>query len=232
MTNTPTRREILKAAATSGVTGIALSTTASATATTVRTVEAGIRYDFDIKETFNQIYLNSRPPYTINTDRKELVYPNRAPASMTAQPSEAGALFAERPVRSGKGVEVGPENRHVSVLPTKLSTRMRPMEGVRLTSKQRLPKVSIQRNGRTPWLAVPSEERTKLSSGTGREIHLSPQTVEVQTVRVTDDVVPVEGRPQHRWGPKRKYGSAEVKVTPVISIADHGELTLKRQKLP
>lgn len=233
MTNTPTRRQLLKATAASSAAGTVLSTAASAaSSTTVRTIEAGIYYDLDVGDNFVQMHLDSRPAYTVDAKRNDLVYPERVPASMTAAVSQAGALFAENPVRSGSAAEVGPTNRLVRTLPTKLSTRKRPMEGVKLASKRRLPEASIKRTGTAPRLVVPSETTIDLSPGTDREVRLSPQTVEVQTVRVTDEVVPVEGVPEHRWGPKREYDSVEVEATPVVSVTDRGELALRRHKLP
>lgn len=134
-------------------------------------------------------------------------------------------------MQNGQSTVVNPGDRRVETLPTDLSTRMRPVEGVSLASPHRLPQVRIERNGKVPQVVGPSGT-IDLESGTDQQIELDPETVEVTTVRVTDEKVPIEGRPEHRWGPKREYDSVKVEATPVVEVADRGNLTVTRRKFP
>jgi hypothetical protein len=232
MSETPTRREVLKATAVTGTAGTIIARRAGATsAPTVRTVEAGLYYDLEIEDNYSWSRLDSRPQFTIDDRRKELVLANRTSKSRESNIIDAGALFDEQPVQKSQSATVGPSNRQVETLPTELSTRMRPMEGVSLSSAHRLPQIRTERNGETPRIMLPSGT-VELESGTNQEIQLDTQTVEVTTVRVTDEKVPIEGRPEHRWGPKREYDSVEVEATPVVKVVDHGNLTVTRRELP
>jgi hypothetical protein len=232
MNETPTRREVLRATAATGAVATTIGSRAGATTTpTVRTVEAGLYYDLEIEDDYSWSRLDSRSPFTVDDRRKQLVIADRASESLERDIVNAGALFDEQPVQKGQSTDAAPDSETVETLPTEVSTRMRPMEGVSLSSAHRLPQIRIERDGAVPRLVSPSGT-TELESGADREVRLEPQTVEVTTVRITDEKVPIEGRPEHRWGPKREYDSVEVEATPVIEVADHGDLTITRRKLP
>lgn len=231
MSDTPTRRQVLKATAATGAVGIVASQANAAPTQTIRTIEAGLRYDLDIQDNFSWVRLDSRPQFTINDRRKELVFANRVSQARVSEVRESGTLFAEQPVQAGQSTPVSPGDNQVRTLPTDLSARMRPMEGVSLSSPHRLPRVDIHQSGTAPRVVIPSETTVDLKPGTNREIRLDPRTVEVTTVTITDEKVPIEGRPEHRWGPRREYDSVEVEATPIVEVVDHGELTLRRRKL-
>lgn len=230
MTRTPTRRDVLKTTATAGMTTTVLPTGAAA-GSAIRTIEAGIRYDLEIRDDFSTLQLDSRPPFTINGDRKELWLANRVSQSRVNGIADAGVMADEQPLGVGQAKTLRENIRTTMQLPTALSGRMRPKRGVSLETEHRLPEVSIQRNGPSPKLVLPSAGTVSLEPCRDYEVELEPETVEVTTVRFTDEKVPIEGRPEHRWGNEREYDSLEVTATPVVEVVDHGDLVLRRRDL-
>lgn len=233
MNNTITRRNILKTAVTTGTTATIIPTTVlGGSPESIRTIEAGIYYDLDFKDDYSKLYLDSRPPFTINEGRGEIWFSDRVSQTMIKGIEEAGALLDERPVSQGQETTIGPDNLNTRVLPTRLTTRMRPMIGVQLASQNNLPKITIQRNGDAAKVILPGRQNLNLEPGSEYEIRLAEQQVEVISVKITDQKVPIDGRPEHRWGPKKDYNQIKVSATPIVKIIDHGHLNLRVKRMP
>lgn len=233
MTKKPTRREILKTAATtSAASAIATTATATDTAPTVRVVETGIRYEVANEDDYHGLLLDSRPPYTVNRKQDEFILAEKAARSLTTDIQQTGGLFDERSIEAGESVTVGPANGRVGALPTELSARMRAKRALDLASDHKIPSVSLHWNGNSPSLSIESKGKIDLDPETNREIRLESETVKAQIVHRTETSVEVEGRPKDRQGPKRVYEPVEAEVTPIVEVVDHGELTLTRRKLP
>lgn len=230
MTATPTRRDVLKSTAAAGATATVLPSSTAA-GSSVRTIEAGIRYELEVRDDFSVLRLDSRPSFTIDERRGELWLASRVSRSRADDIAAAGTLVDEQPVGVGEAGTVGPAERTTTWLPTALSTRMRPTRAASLATEHRLPEVTVRRDGPTPKLVAPTAETVAIEPGSDHEIRLDPRTVEVTTVRVTDEKVPIEGRPEHRWGYKREYDSVAVSATPVVDVVDHGDLVLRRRDL-
>lgn len=232
MSETPTRRCLLEKITTAGVAATLAPRTVQGKAPTVRTVEAGIRYDLDIQGDYSMSHLDSRPLFTIDSGRGEVVLAERIPNSREATILEAGSFFDEQPVERKQSVPISPGDREVRKIPTGLSTRMRPTQAVNLMGEHRLPEVLLKSTGSGPRVVLPSGETTTSKAGMNQQIRLEAETVEVKTVTFTDEKVPVGERPEDRWGPAREYGSVEVQATPVVEVVDHGDLVVSRHKFP
>lgn len=233
MSDTPTRRDVLKATATTGATAAIFSRKSTAgSPPSIHTVEAGIYYELDVGDDFRMLHLDSRPQFTINNEQEELWLADKIPQSRANAIVDAGGLFDEDPVAEGQSTNVQPGDRDTKELPTALSTRMRPMEGASLAVAHRLPKVILQRRGKKSRIVLPGHGSYELDPGTSQEFRLDQTTVDVTTVHVTDEKVPIPGRPEHRWGPKKEHDSVTVSATPVVRVVDHGALTLRRRELP
>lgn len=232
MSEKPTRRGVLRTTATAGAAATFVPQTVRGDPPTVRTVEAGIRYDIDIQDDYSVSHLDSRPLFTVDRGRGEVALANRVSQSREAAMIKAQAFIDEQPLGMGQSKTITPGNESVRSIPTDLSARMRPTRVVNLAADHRLPRVLVQPNGARSKVVLPPGETRAIQSETEQQIHLEPETVEVETVTFTDEKVPVEGRPEDRWGPAREYGSVEVQATPVVEIVDHGELVVSRRKFP
>lgn len=232
MSDTPTRRDVLEKTATTGAVGTFLPQTVRGNVPTVRTIEAGIRYDIDIQDDYSTSHIESRPSFTIDNASGEVILAERVSQSRETAILDTGAFFDEQPVKVGQSKMVTPGNQRVRMAPTDLSARMRPKKAVNLATEHRLPEVVLQSNGSQPRVVIPSGETRAIQAGTDQQILLEPETVEVVTVTFTEETVPVEGRPEDRWGPAREYGSVKVQATPVVEIVDHGDLVVSRRKFP
>lgn len=225
------RRTVLKSVTAAGLAATTVPGSAGASEATVRVVETGIYYDLSEGEDINVSQLDSRPRYTVDHRRGDLVFGDDVSQTRVEKTARKGALINEQPVGREQAAMARDSQRTVRTAPVDVSTRMRAKKGVVLASKHDLPQVVVQRNGSNPKLVVPTEGTFDLEPGTDREIQLSPETLEVETVRVVEESVPVEGRPKHRWGPKREYGSRAVDATPVVHVVDHGELGVRQEPM-
>ncbi|MFB6193753.1 MAG: hypothetical protein ABEI75_01690, partial [Halobaculum sp.] len=228
---TPTRRTVLRSTSVA-VTGTAIVGQASAEAPTVRTVETGIGFEVDRTPELVGIHSDSRPEYAVDTGRRELVFDTETDSETPVAAADAGALVAERPTAPGESQSLFAAGQSTTRLVTDFSGRMRPMESLSLVEPTTVPRASVTRKGRTPRLVVPSEGTVELPPGSDRTVRLPPRSVEVKTVRTTDEKVEVEGVPERRWGYERVFGSRTVEATPFVRAVDHGELELTRRQLP
>lgn len=227
-----TRRDALKAITASGTVGTIIPGQTGATPSVVRVVETGIRYDLEIQDRFSRTHLDSRPPFTINNNRKELILARRSPSSLEESVLDGSTLVDQQPIKEGQSTTVKRSGTKVGILPTTLSDRMHPMMGVSLSTKHHLPQVEIRHEGPEHRIVDPSGTITTLSEESERKIHLEPRYVEVTTVEITSEKATVKGVPDERVGPKREHGSMEVKATPVVKAVDHGSLVVRRRRFP
>lgn len=203
----------------------------TASEASVRTIETGVYYELDKRGEFGKNQLDSRPRFTIDRSRENLVFGNDVSQARVNAVSEKAAFINEKPVGQGNAAEARHSQQSVDSIPTELSVRMRPKSGITLASPHTLPEVMVQRRGANPKLVVSGKRSFELETGTGREVRLPTEMLSVETVEVVEEAVPIEGRPKHRWGPKREYGSTEVEATPVVRVNDHGELGVRRREM-
>lgn len=223
-----TRRDVLKATgAASAISGFALTATASENQL-VRVVEAGIRYEVPPNDSYDGVHLDSRPPYTVDTDERKLVVLNTASQSTTSRIRESTNLLDEMAIDSGDETSVGPRDGTLSALPTELSSRMRVMHAVSLVSPIRVPTVTLHQNANAPVLNVESEGVVELPVGERTEVRLDSVAAEARTTHVVGKVS-IEGVPEFMEGLKREQDSVEIEATPVVEAINHGELVVKRQ---
>lgn len=225
------RRTVLKSVTAAGLATTAVPGSVGASEATVRVVETGIYYDFGGDEDVSVSKLDSRPRYTVDHRRGDLVFGDDVSQTRVAKTTRKGALINEQPVDREQAAAARDSQRTVRTAPIGLSTRMRANKGVSLASGHDLPQVIVQRKGSNPKLVIPREGTFDLEPETDREIRLPTETLEVETVRVVEEAVPVEGRPKHRWGPKREYGSRTVDATPVVHVVDHGEIGVRQEPM-
>lgn len=226
------RRTILRSLTAAGATMAGVSGHATAAENSVHTIEAGIYYDFEENPGVGTTHLGSRPRFTIDQRRNHLVFGNDVSQARVNAASEKGALINESPTAKGGLSETYDRSRTVKTIPIELSARMRAKSGVKLAASQTLPEVSVKRQESAAKLVVPSKGVFELEAGTEREVRLPTETVKVETSKIVEEAVPVEGRPEHRWGPKREYGSKNARVTPVVRAVDHGKLGVRREEMP
>ena len=225
------RRTVLKSAAAAGLTTAVVSGRVSASRPTVRTIETGIYYDLNVGEDVGISQLDSRPRFTVDHRQRDLVFGDDVSQTRVGRATQKGAFINEQPVGQGQAAAARDSERTVRTVPIEVSSRMRAKKGVTLASDHVLPRVIVQRKGANPKLVVPTEGAFALESGTNREIRLPTETLEAQTARVVEEAVPVEGRPKHRWGPKREYGSTAIDATPVVHVVDHGEVGVRQEPM-
>lgn len=231
MTDNPSRRRILQAISTTGAVTLFGASRAAASSPGVRVVEAGIRYDTPDREDYVRYHVDSRPPYTVATNRNELIVLANASDSLAQEVAGRG-LVDEQSIGRGARTPIGGSGKRVRTLPTGLSARMRVSEKLQLTEEHRLPTVTVHWNANGAAATVQGSGRIDLAAGEHRQVELDPETVTVKTATTTDDIVPVEGVPEHKWGPAREYGTVDVTATPVVELVDHGTLSVTEQAPP
>lgn len=229
MTDTPSRRQILQSA--SAASAIALFGTSQASAAsslTARLIEASIRYNVPDRSDYDRFHLDSRPPYTVDSDRRALVVSSGAPDLLEQQLSD-DAVIDEQVTNGRTSNAVVERGARATSLPVSLTDRMRVSEVIHLPSPHDLPTVTVHWNADGAAATVQSRGRIELAPESAREITLDSETVEVRTATTTDTVPEKEGVPRERIGPRTEYGTAEVEATPVVEIVDHGELTVRER---
>lgn len=225
------RRTVLKSVTAAGLATTAVPGSASASEATVRVVETGIYYDLGEVDDIGVTQLDSRPRFTVDHRRGDLVFGDDVSQARVAETTRKGALINEQPTGQNQAAVARDSQRTVRTAPIDVSTRMRAKKGITLASGLDLPQVIVQRKGANPKLVVPGEGTFELEPGTDRKIQLPTETLDVETVRVVEEAVPAEGRPEHRWGPKREYGSRTVEATPIVHVVDHGELGVRQEPM-
>lgn len=224
-----TRREALKTVSAIGMVG-GLSATATADAPTVRVVETGLRYEVPTGDSFDLIRPDSRPPYTVNAERGELLLLNTASRADRKAIGSAPELTNEQSVPTGTRVRVDPGE--LGALPTELSARMRAKEAVQLADHLRTPTVTARPTGDGVVLTAEGRGRVSLPVGERMTIELDPVTVTVRTSRVVGRADVDDDVPEFMVGFEREYGSREVDVRPVVEAINHGKLAVAQQPDP
>jgi hypothetical protein len=224
-----TRREALKAVTAIGVVG-GLSPTASADAPAVRVVETGLRYEAPMDDRFELIRPDSRPPYTVNAERRELLLLNTASRSDRRAIRNAPELTNEQSVATGTKVRVNPGE--LGALPTELSSRMRVKEAIPLNDHLRTPTVTARPSSDGVVLATEGRGQVSVPVGKRTTVELNPVTATVRTSRVVGRADVDDDVPEFMVGLKREYGSREVDVRPVVEVINHGKLAVAQQPDP
>lgn len=223
-----TRRDALRAVGAIGMVG-GLATAATADAPTVRVVETGLRYEVPKDSSFELILPDSRPPYTVHTERGELLLLNTASRVDRRAITSAPELTNEQSVSTGTKVRVDPGEQRA--LPTALSSRMRAKEAVQLTDNLRTPTVIARPTEDGVVLTAEGRGRVSLPVGERMSLELDPVNTTVQTSQVVGPA-DVDGLPKFMTGLEREYGSREVEVRPVVEAINHGKLSITQQPDP
>lgn len=224
MSDNPTRRTVLKTAGSAGVaSGLSISTV-SAADTTTEVIEAGVEYSVPGHTSYDAFRTDSRPAYTVNQEEGELILLKRMSKETRSEVIDNPFLANEQAIRGNSEVALGPSDGQLNALPVRLTTRMRVNEQVPLEEPVKYPNVVVHTRGRSPAANVASYGRVDLSPGQHREIKLDPVSVTVRTKNVYETTT-ADGQTKH----EREFGTAEVKATPVVKLANHGELDLERQ---
>lgn len=231
MVEETTRRDVLKIAGTaSAMSGFAISAAAKE-GKQVRVVEAGLRYEVPSNDAYDVVLPDSRPPFTVDVNKRKLFVLNTAAPSTISRIQEADELLVEQSVGSRSDVTVGPNTGVLKALPTELSSRMRATRAVQLESPVRAPIVTINSNANAPALNVESIGTVELTVGEKTEVRLDPVTAEARTTHVVGEAS-VEGVPEFMQGLKREQDSVEIEVTPIVEAINHGELRVEQQSPP
>lgn len=221
------RRDVLKAAGTAS--SIAFVNTISATPTDfgpVRLVEVGIEYDLadeNPPDPYRRNHVDGCPVYFLDGGRMVL---------SGGISEDATSLIADNDVIVGtKTVNSPPtavsDGGKTSSIPITTINRRRPVETLLLEESFRQPTVMVEAVD-SQSTVVAGDDRLSLDPGTERTVRLSPRTVAARTFNVTDEKADIEGVPDHRLGLKTEYDQHEVEVQPVVTAADHGELSVVR----
>lgn len=224
MTEKPTRRTVLKAAGSTGVAGTLSISTVSAADTTTEVIEAGVEYTVPDGISYDAFRTDSRPSYTVDRRRGKLVLLKRMSQQKRSEVIENPFLTDERAIGSNTEVALGPSDGRLNALPTRLTSRMRVSEQIRIDGSVRYPNVVIHTRGEAPAANVASRGRINLNPGERKEVELDPVTVTVRTKRVLESTNR-EGETSH----EREFGTTEIEATPVVNLVNHGELDLERQ---
>lgn len=217
------RRDVLKtvgAASALGVFGTVQG--AKSDEGSVRLVELGIEYDLPGGHNYQRVHIEGKSPYRVDSDSVVL---------SSVAPSEVRGTFANNDVVVN-GVDAttipseSTETRTVKAIPTVLAAREDPRELTHLTESHQLPDVRIEVTDDDPTVVAEGVRQT-LSPGAERVLKLPSRTVSAETIHVTDETAEIEGVPEHMWGPKTEYGSAEVEAIPTVVVRDRGDLDLQ-----
>lgn len=227
MNGQKSRRQLLRTVASSSAI-VTLGASEVAAKLSVRLVEAGVKYEVPERSDYDGIHIDSRPPYTVDHDNNNLVISE----SSDVLQEDQSALIDESEAKEMSSVEIGGSGKQVKAIPVSLSSRLRVMNAISLTSKHQLPTVTLHWNGESVTANIQSKGEIELSPGATKQVSLEEENVEARTIRVTDEIAEIEGIPERALGPKREFGSVDVNVTPVIKMVDYGELTVDRQILP
>lgn len=224
-----TRREALKAVGAIGVVS-GLSAVATADAPTVRVVETGLRYEVPTDNSFDIVRPDSRPPYTVNAERGELLLLNSASRADRQAIRSAPELTNEQSVSTGTRVRVDPGE--LGALPTDLSARMHAKSAVQLVDHLRTPTVTARPTGDGVVLTAEGRGRVSLPVGERTTVELDPVTATVRTSRVVGPADVDDDVPEFMVGLEREYGSREVDVRPVVEAINHGKFSVAQQPDP
>lgn len=227
MTENRTRRQVLQSVSSAGAVAVFGTTSASASRPTTRLIEVGIRYDIPDSDDYVKYHVDSRPPYSVDANRNELVLRSTKSSDLVARSTD-NALIDERPQIKRPKATVKSTGSRTDTLPTVLSARMRIVEKVQLAEEQLLPSVTIHWDANEVTATVEGHGEIELAASEQTTVELDPETAAVKTSMIGDEVVPIEGVPKHMWGPERAYGTVAVEVTPIVEIADYGELAVSQ----
>jgi hypothetical protein len=219
----------LKAVGAIGVVG-GLSTAATADAPTVRMVETGLRFEVPTDDSFEFIHPDSRPPYTVNAGRGELLLLNTASRANRRAIRDAPELTNEQSVSTGTQVRADPGE--LGALPTRLSARMRAKTAVQLIDHLRTPTVTARPTGDGMVLTAEGRGRVSLPVGERTTVELDPVTATIRTSQVVGRADVADDVPEFMIGLEREYGSREVEVRPVVEAINHGKLPVAQQPDP
>lgn len=222
------RRTVLKSVAATGFSGTVISDVGAAAEETTRVIETGIRYDVEVADEFSVVQIDSRPRFTVDDTRSELVIGNDVSVDRVNNIRQAGGLVNEAPAAVGNSISARDSGREIDVLTTDISTRMRPKRGLVLAEPTTYPRVKVQRRSATPRLIISGTGTFELGVGTDREVTLDTTTVKAQTVEKTGEVIEWEDLPEHMWNAERTYGSETVNATPVVRVVDHGRVPVRQ----
>lgn len=232
--NTPTRREVLKTAATAtAVTGFGAVAGSARSERSAQVLEAGLRYETPDDTSLHVLESDSRPPYTVDAQREALfVGPNAgSDGRLPERIAETGALVAEQPISSGQSRGFGPRNE-VRSLPIGLTSRKRSRGRLQLSESISPPRLKLNRNGKRAQLVVTGEPTEQILPESDHTVRLEPTTVAAQTTKFVDNPVTDSSIPEHlRAQQQRELGTKQVKVTPVVEVTHHGELTVVDQQI-
>lgn len=204
-----------------------LSATATADAPTVRVVETGLRYEVSTDERFELIRPDSRPPYTVNTKRGELMLLNTASRADRRAIGNAPELLNEQSVSTGTQVRVDPGV--IGAIPTDLSARMRTKTAIQLADRIPTPTVTARSTGDGVVLSAEGRGQVPLPIGERTTVELNSVNVGVRTSEVVGPNDVDDDVPEFMVGLEREYGSREVDVRPVIEATNHGNLSVVQQ---
>lgn len=231
---TPTRRDVLRTAATAtAVTGLGAAAGSARSGRSAQVLEAGLRYDVPGDETLRRVQADSRPPYTIDRTAEALFVgldagPN---GNLADRIAEAGALIAERPTVPGQSRGIGPAEK-TETLPIGLTSRMRPRGGLSLVEPTTPPRVKLNRNGRHAKLQITGGPTRKIDPASEHTVRLEPTTVTAQTATVVDSPVTDPDIPEHmRADQQVEFGTKTVDVTPVAEVVHHGEVSIVDRRI-
>ncbi len=230
MIDQTTRRDVLSAVcAAGGISGLSVPTMGEGNRG-IQVVESGIRYEIPPNENYVTTHVDSRPPFTIDRERRNLVVPTNASLALLSDLDRAINLFDERNVNHGSEVIVTSPNRRVTAVPTELSNRMRVRKEVSLVSAIRYPTITLRSTPNEPILNIKSVGKRELAPDERVEIELEPLSIDVQTSHVIGKVSDSHIAP-HQRALKREKDSITVQATPVVEAVNHGKLDLVQQRI-
>lgn len=224
------RRAVLRSVGAAGVGGAVVGGARLADAeptghAPTRTVDVGVQYDLPDGPNYFGTDVDGDYLYTVEPDDRVVVHrhvPDRVDDLFEREHTVFGAVDVHAPPEQIAGPKIGR-------VPTELSRNRIVRKSVSLAEPIRPPTVVARARGpeRDPMVVVEGD-RVTLSPGERRTLELDPVELTVTTRHETDEVVPVEGVPEHEWGTRTEFDSTTVRAVPTVTLKNHGELDVAK----
>lgn len=224
------RREVLRSVGAAGVGGAVIGGARLAEAeptghAPTRTVDVGVQYELPDGPDYFATEVDGDYLYTVEPGERVVVHrhvPDRVDDLFEQQHTVFGAVDVHAPPERISGPKV-------QRVPTELSRNRIVRRSVSLAEPIRPPTVVARARGPTQEpMVVVEGDRVTLSSGERRRLELDPVELTVTTRHETDEVVAVEGVPEHEWGVKTEFDSTTVQAVPTVTLKNHGKLDVAK----
>lgn len=221
MTNNYNRRDVIKKSSTVGVLASPILNSNLNKPPSTRVIEAALTYDIQNEDNYERFHTDSRPPYTIDHSKQQLVPLESASNNFKKQIHASSNLALEQPANNNQTVNLVGKTTKRKALPIKHSGRYRPKQSVFLDEQIQYPNAVVHLNSNAPALNIPNHGNITLPVKEQREIELAPITVDIRNKGARRRSI--DGTSDSDTNQR----STTVEATPRIHAINHGELTIK-----